>query len=670
MCNRFNLKKILVLLFLLAASAVPAMAQDPATLLNPDLQYSLPSGAVFNVPKGWIVQPKDGYFILRDPDQQLTLVVAESGEVDGQDAIRKAWKNYNPDFSSAIIHVDRYPKGEEWDEIYRQWYFVPSKMDIYKADEKRGLFATSKRRNGRWYVGLLDYDKASADKRQAQIETILGSVKTPADSIPTPTPQAVPMDARFFRTFEDFVEQARGRCKVPGAAVAVVKDGQVVYEKGFGVREKGKKDPVTAKTLFSIASMTKPLTTLLMARMVDAGKLDWDTPVTQLLPGFQLADPKTTAELTLKYTVCACAGLPRQDMEMVFTTGYASPEDVIEKMHAMAPTTGFGETFQYSNLMVAAGGFAAAHVLHPELSLGQAYAAAMQEYVFGPLGMTDTTLDFQAVPSKDYGSPHCYDKDLNYVAVPLDYNNWIIPVAPAAGVWSNVGDLAKYLLLELAKGTGPDGARIVSEANLLKRREPQVKISEKSTYGLGLMVSDHQGLTVVGHGGNSTGYTSDMYFFPSQNTGVVLLTNADHAEIFRGAVFRKFAELVSGRKPNAQEFLDTSLRSWEAEAEKLSGWADRQFSQSWFYNFVGNYVNPDLGPVSLKMTQEGGIFDAGKWKSHVTGYEGQGGEVFFNLLDPPLTWAGFALNDQDGHKTMTYRTPQKDYIFEQVPKGR
>ncbi|HEY5039889.1 MAG TPA: serine hydrolase domain-containing protein, partial [bacterium] len=256
------LKLFLVFPFLVIGIAF-ALGDKSTSILNPETNYNLPSGALFNVPKGWLVQPKGGKFILRDPDGKMTLVLAESEESDGQDAINEVWKFYNPNFSSPVMHVNHYTKPDNWEEEYRVWYYVASDENPRKPSETRGLYAISKKKNQRWYVGLLDFDMVAVDKRQAQVDIILGSLKMLGDKAhPTPIPVGRELDAKFLKTFEDFLEQARTRCKVPGAAVAIVKDGKVVYAKGFGVCEKGKIDPVTTKTLFSIASMTKPLTTL------------------------------------------------------------------------------------------------------------------------------------------------------------------------------------------------------------------------------------------------------------------------------------------------------------------------------------------------------------------------------------------------------------------------
>jgi len=477
-------------------------------------------------------------------------------------------------------------------------------------------------------------------------------------------------DLSKLKTFEDFIRQAMDKCRVPGAAIAVVQDGKVFEEKGFGVREKGKNDPVTPQTLFSIGSITKPLTTLLMARLVDAGKFTWDTPVTLLDPGFQTADTQMTTGLSLKYTVCACAGLPRLDSEMIFESDGTTPEMVIDKMKTMAPTTGFGETFQYSNIMVAAGGYIAAHAISPEKTMGQAYDDAMQTYVFDPLRMKDTTVDFQSIGQKEYAVPHGFDLNWDYQSLPLSDDDWTRAYRPAAGVWSNVDDMAKYVLLEVSYGKGPDGTRIVSVDNLLERRQPKARMSDTEDYGLGLIVARQDGILSVGHGGNTMGYTSTLIFYPDSGAGLVLLTNADQANLFTQVVKEKFAELLFGKDTHAQNDLDLYSPGQKSNKEYIDQ-LSRQSSETWVYGFKGDYANGTLGRVSLHMADDGPTMDMGKWKLSVKAFlDEKNGEVKFYVTSPPFVWTVFTLDEQDGHKTLTYETPQKKYVFEQVPGER
>ena len=179
-----------------------------------------------------------------------------------------------------------------------------------------------------------------------------------------------------------------------GGGVGLIDRGEVVFAGGLGVRELGRVDPVDADTLFLAASNTKALTTLLLAKLVDEKKLTWDLPVTRVYPRFKLGDADTTRQVLLKHLVCACTGLPRQDLEWLFEFKRATPSSEMKLLGTMQPTTKFGEVFQYSNVLASAGGFVAAYSMDPDRELGAAYDQAMQRLVFAPLGMKATTFDF------------------------------------------------------------------------------------------------------------------------------------------------------------------------------------------------------------------------------------------------------------------------------------
>ena len=124
------------------------------------------------------------------------------------------------------------------------------------------------------------------------------------------------------------------------------------------MRELGKPAKVDENTLFMIASNTKAMATLLLATEVSEGKFTWDTPVTQVYPSFRLGNAEVTQQVLMKHLVCACTGLPRQDLEWLFEYERATPQGVLDLLGTMQPTTRFGETFQYSNLMASAAGLA------------------------------------------------------------------------------------------------------------------------------------------------------------------------------------------------------------------------------------------------------------------------------------------------------------------------
>ena len=167
---------------------------------------------------------------------------------------------------------------------------------------------------------------------------------------------------------------------VPGVAVGLVQNGKTVFAGGFGTRELGTNKPIDGNTLFMVASSTKAMTTLMLAKLVDQKKITWETPVTDLLPWFKLGDPETTRQVRVKHLICACTGMPRQDLEFDFNA--FTPETAVRTLATMQPTSKFGELFQYSNLLAAAGGFVGGHVAFPNLELGAAYDSAMSTLVF------------------------------------------------------------------------------------------------------------------------------------------------------------------------------------------------------------------------------------------------------------------------------------------------
>lgn len=657
----------LTAIFLALLIFQPWAAASAATqIMTSETKMKLPSGAELAVPAGWFVEGKGKGYVIQDPDRQLTIVVAQSDEVDASDAIHSAWKYYFPDFSLAS-QVRNMPGRDDWDEYAGAGYWVPDPMDITRPDPNRSVRAVACKKKNTWYVALVDGKKAAIDRRNSQIGLIVFGLIPPGGSPKAANKSGVVLDAAKLKEFEEFIERARNECRVPGAAVALIQNGKVIFEKGFGIRELKKNEPVTPHTLFAIASITKPLTTLLMARLVDRGRVSWDTPLVKLLPGLRLANPFLTQSLTLQYSVCACTGLPRQDMELVFPAKGSTPEEVLGRMQAIAPTTGFGETFQYSNDMVAAGGYAAARAAEPQGFLGDAYDRALKAEVFDPLGMRDSTLSLRDVLVRDHATPHGRTFELEYAPEPFEYEDWMIPIRPAAGAWSSVEDLSQVVLMELSKGMGPDGSRYLSEKNLLKRREPQVRIGSGGAYGLGMILETPDDLMVYGHGGTAMGFSTDMVFLPDQGVGLVVLSNAQDSDLFTHSVRKKLLEFFSGKPPRAQEDLNRSVASWRVESHQMREYAMNQPAQSWIHYYAGDYVNRDLGKVSLLKTPEGPLFDQGRWKVPMDAYYEHNETVKFVLTAPPMAWMTFTLVDHEGHKTLTYDTPQKKYVFEKTP---
>jgi CubicO group peptidase (beta-lactamase class C family) len=644
-------------------TAPSSSAASAPQQLAADTPMKTASGLSFEAPKGWWLSARGELIVLEDPERDLTITVVEvKDEPDAVKAMEAAWQRAQPGFSRKVQQKVEPPVSGGWDAFVQLIYEM--------GGEHRAVVASARRRGATQYVLLLDGAEAGWDRRAAQLQAIVGTLKAPGVEEESLAGRAAKLGPEQLKALEDFLVGGMAKTRVPGVAVGIVKDGQLVWEKGFGLREQGQSAPVTPDTLFMIGSNTKSLTTFMMARLVDQGKFGWDTKVTSLYPQFALGDADMTSKVLMKHTVCACAGLPRQDMEFVFRFAGVTPEQRVESMKSMKPTTGFGETFQYSNTMVSTGGYVAARSADPERELGAAYDDVMQRLVFDALGMKSSTLDMQTALSREHASPHGMNLALEYVPVSAKVEEMVVSIRPAGAAWSSVREMARYVALELAKGKTADGAQLVSEANLLARREPMAKMSDKASYGLGLIMQTTNGIRVVGHGGNTHGFTTDMFWLPDHGIGVVLLVNAGGANGLRAAFQKRVLEILFDGKPEAAARLEFAEAQMKEEMAKFAAKLSAEPDPSWTQSLAGTYVDASLGQVVLSADGKRGLFDAGEWKSSFGKLTEEDGTVKIVLLDP--AWLGFDFRPEtkDGRRSLVLEAPQQKYVFEETSPAK
>jgi hypothetical protein len=290
--------------------------------------------------------------------------------------------------------------------------------------------------------------------------------------------------------------------------------------------------------------------------------------------------------------------------------------------------------------MVAAGGFAAAHAFAPALPLAQAYASAMQTKIFGPIGMTSTTVDFATVAAGEVASPHALAIDGTTRAMPLVIERAVEPIAPAGAIWTTLHDLERYAQTELADGVAPDGTRVVSAKNLRERWILRVHDTATSGYGLGLDVEDYHGVHLIAHDGGAFGFGTTLYLFPDQHAGIVMLTNIrngnDKAQLpYLEAVRRRIVEaLFATAKPRAERQLAyyVGLRKHDPAPPAPA-----------LPDLAGHYHEPVLGELELRDTPTGPILDAGEWQTHVARVTEADGSAKLVNLDPPFAGGAFLI---------------------------
>lgn len=640
-------------------AATPAPPAPPAgERLAADTPKTTAAGNPFIAPAGWKIFANGSLTVLEAPEAGSKIALVDVEAKDADAAVALALAAYGPGrkwppLKAAVDAPDR----DGWSRI-RQYDYVVN------PNEKLEFFVSARFANGTWTVAIFDLAQAVSEKRGAQLGLIFSRLLPKGrqrESFAGKTANA--LDAARIAALGKFVEAARQKLGVPGVSIGLVQGGKVVFAGGFGVRESDKKAPVDGDTKYIIASNTKALTTLMLAKLVEEKKLTWETPAASLLPAFKLGDAETTGRVLVKHLICACTGMPRQDLEWLFQFDKVTPDGALATLGTMRPTSAFGELFQYSNPLAAAAGFLGGHVSFPKLELGKAYDEAMRTRVFEPLGMRATTFDYKRAQTGNFAQPHAPDVDGKTTRALAVLNESVIPVRPAGGAWSSVNDVLKYVQMELAEGKLPGGKQYIAKEPLLARRAPQVALHNDATYGMGLMVDKTWGVTVVHHGGDIVGFHSDMMWLPEHGVGAVVLTNGDPGWLIRSVFQRKLLEVLFDGRPEADAEIASKGKMFfdrlAAERKLLTIPADAGEAAK----LGPRYANAALGEVTVSRAGAATIFDFGEWKSEVASRKNADGTTSFLTIAPGASDMEFVTGGE-GKRTLTVRDAQHEYVFE------
>jgi CubicO group peptidase (beta-lactamase class C family) len=648
---------------LLCACKGPATqeARSQAELVSADTAKTSPGGTAFKVPAGWSMETGKNVVVLTPPETDSHVAIFDAGEAaDAKAAASAAWVAYKGKETHPVKLVTANAPKDGWDERQSVEYET-------SPNERASIGAFALRAGKNWTVVVLDATDMTSEKRAAPIGLIFETVRPKGyqkESFAGRQPQ--PLDTARIAQLTDFVQNGMKLLDVPGVGLALMDHGKVVYAGGLGVRELGKPEKVDESTLFMAASNTKGMTTLLLARLVDQGKLKWDQPVVDVYPKFKLGSEETTKKVLVKNLVCACTGLPRQDLEWLFEFKNATPDSALTLLGTMQPTSRFGEVFQYSNLMAAAAGFISGHIAYPNLGLGPAYDKAMQTMVFDPLQMKATTFDYAKALAGDHASPHGNDVDGKTAVASMDLNYAVVPARPAGAVWTSSADLIKYVQLEADRGKLPDGKKLVSEENLVMREKPQVMLGEDSWYGMGVIVDKTYGVPVVSHGGDLSGFHSNWYLLPDSEIAAVILTNADAGGILRDSLSRRLLEVVFDGKPEAEKGLEAAAAQYKAELAKARERLVVPAAPDEVAKLAKKYSSKELGDIDVKSADGKTVFDFGEWKSVVASRKNDDGSISFVTIDPTLNGFEFVVGEKGGKRILTIRDGQHEYVFTEV----
>jgi CubicO group peptidase (beta-lactamase class C family) len=340
-----------------------------------------------------------------------------------------------------------------------------------------------------------------------------------------------------------WVARAMQTFEVPGIALTVVKDDQVVVAKGYGVRKLGDPAPVDARTLFGIASNTKAFTATALGLLVEEQKIEWDAPVVRYLPGFAMWDPFVTRELTVRDLLVHRSGLGLGAGDLLWwpTSSYDRKE-VARRLRFIQPATSFRSAYAYDNVLYLVAG----EVI--EAVSGQTWEAFASSRILAKVGMTGSNVRLSASSAGgNVAATHAPIDGKVRPIKPFDSDN----TNPAGGILSSAEDMAKWLRVQLSEGRLPDGSRLFSAATARQLASivtpmpigdpppelPPLKMNFHG-YALGFDVRDYRGHKVLMHTGGLPGFVSRVAMVPALNLGVAVLTNQESGAAFDSIAFR------------------------------------------------------------------------------------------------------------------------------------
>jgi CubicO group peptidase (beta-lactamase class C family) len=513
---------------------------------------------------------------------------------------------------------------------------------------------------------------ASVAPRPAAADTRAADTRA-ADTRPADTRPADPLAG-----FDEFIAKTMKVHEVPGLSVAIVKDGDLVLAKGYGVRELGKPEQVDADTVFAIGSCSKAFTAAVLGLLADEGKLKWDDKVIDHLPEFRLYDPYVTRELTVRDALAHRCGLERHE-----NVWYGSPHnraETLKRFRLIKPDFSFRGKFSYNNVMYLVAGEVAGAAARSD------WDKLVAERLLKPLEMARSTTTVRDLPTQpNVATPH--DR-VDEKWTPVPWRN-IDNIGPAGSINSSANDMAKWVRFQLGDGS-LGKTRLLSSGTLKQMHSAQTVIplegiwakfnpeAHLMSYGLGWMIHDYHGKKLVEHAGAIDGMRSQVGLLPELGLGVVVLTNRDRNLLPSAVMFDVFDRYLgitgSGAKDWSAEMLkvDAFIRDIPKQQERADEEKRIKDTRPTFpaERYAGTYTDELHGPLEVAIKDgklsaafNGWTFDLEHW--HHDTFRAADREkrvpkflVTFTLGEDGNV-AGLKSAPSDGEKVEMKRTPPK-----------
>ncbi len=410
--------------------------------------------------------------------------------------------------------------------------------------------------------------------------------------------------------FDKYVEESRQKFEVPGCAVAVVKDGEIQFIKGYGNLAVDDDRSVDTKTLFGMMSTTKAMTAVALGILVDQGKIKWEDRVIQHLPNFQLYDPFVTREARVKDLLTHNLGLGNADFLWAYNAK-ADQDFILKQMRLAEPVYSLRNGFIYQNIM-----YLVAGMVIEEVS-GMTWERFMKEHVYQPLSMENTFPNLAYSTQYHNRSKAHWHTDNGIVSIPEMPAD---AIGPAGATWSTAEDVAKWMLFLLGDGKVGEQQVLQSET-LAEMFKPQVILPETQfyptaqltkphwmTYSLGWFQQDYRGEFLSFHTGSLAGRTAIVGLLPDHDFGFYFFGNLDHAELRHALMLKSIDHFVfeDNQRDWSEEIFDL-YAGIKAVGEKNAATIDSlridgtQATKN-LRAYSGTYEHPYYGKIKIDFT--------------------------------------------------------------------
>jgi CubicO group peptidase (beta-lactamase class C family) len=411
-------------------------------------------------------------------------------------------------------------------------------------------------------------------------------------------------------SLDNYINKGLKDWQVPGLAIVIVKDGKVIMQKGFGVKNINTKEPVDANTLFFIASNSKLFTGTALANLEVEKKLELTDKITKYYPTYTLYDKTSTALVTIKDMLTHRIGTKTFQGDFTFWNTKLSREEIMNRMQYLKPINGFRDAYGYCNSC-----FLTAGMVIPKVTNGTSWEKYITDKMLTPLEMKSSTATSNGIQNrvKNIATPYTTSFTNNLQTVPYDmWDN----LGPAASIVSNVSDLSHWLQFQLDSGKY-NGKQILPWPVLQKTREMQIFTGSKKSsvypihfrgYGLGLFAADYNGKQIYWHTGGAAGMVSNVCFVPEENLGIAILTNNDNQNFFEALRYQILDAYLNVPYINRSQQqltgfnkdMDTQVKEtteWKDQADKYKKITDGLLVSN--LNYEGTYENKLYGKITI-----------------------------------------------------------------------